>query len=578
VLVARGDALAAGSGRHWVPSGELHDLVTPDDGGSLESDAVRAASGPRTTLDPKAPITVADPATAPLTTDPPPGPPGPQVLRPAVLSTDFPDPSIVWGDGLWYAFATNANGRNVQVSASPDLVHWMPPTDAAPERPGWARPNSTWAPMVAKVAGQWVLYVSMGNAYGGQCLDRLTSDSPGGPYRPLPFQPPLICEQTGGTGSIDPSLVLGDDGTPFLSWKAVGGEDRQLFAAPMTLDGLFFAGPPVHLLTADARWQDGGIENPSMVRIAANQWWLIYSGAFWGSDEYALGYARCASPLGPCIDASRSGPWLATRDDVPGPGGGAIALGPDGRYRLAFHAWAGGVGYRAGGQRVLHVEPLTLGSDGPSIGDNAPVGSLETAQLTPAGFTLAGWAVDPDTPASVKVHVVVNGRTIAIVPAGGERPDVAAASPMAGSKHGFHFDLDLAEGPQHVCVTMEDDVLQSTPQLGCVDVDVTAEPFGSLDQVTHSKGGGVRVAGWAIGPRTASPIAVQVTLDGRTVATALADGVRTDIGEARPAYGASHGFTVDVPGPIEPGDHELCAYAVVDDNRPAPQLGCQDAL
>jgi hypothetical protein len=258
---------------------------------------------------------------------------------------------------------------------------------------------------------------------------------------------------------------------------------------------------------------------------------------------------------------------------VVGPGGGAIALGPDGRYRIAFHAWSGNVGYRAGGQRVLHIEPLDLSSGGPAVADAAPAGALESAQTTPGGLSLTGWAVDPDTPAPVTLHLVVNGRTVSTFAAADERPDVAMARQFAGSAHGFHRDIELADGHHRVCVTAEDDLQQSTPELGCTDVDVSSVPFGALDRVAPIAGGQVKLAGWAIGPRTADPISVQVTIDGRTVATSAANVPRADIATAHPAYGPAHGFTLDVP--VEPGPHELCAYAVLDDDQPAPQLGCQ---
>jgi hypothetical protein len=571
VLLARGDALAAGTGKHWLPPGELSDLVTADGGDPLESDAVRAAEAPRTTLDPKAPITIADPAQQPLPTDPPPGAPPPRRLRPAVLGVDFPDPTIVWGGDAWYAFATNRDGRNVQVSASPDLLTWLPPTDAAPQRPGWAVPDATWAPAVAKVGDKWVLYVSMGSADGSQCIDRLTSAEPAGPYQPLPFQPPLMCAGSGGTGAIDPAVLVADDGTPYLYWKAAGATGQQLFAGKLTPDGLQLASYPVHLLTADAGWQRGGIENPSMVHVG-DSWTLVYSGAYWATSEYAMGYATCSSPLGPCTDQSRSGPWLSSRDGVEGPGGGAIALGPDGRYRLAYHAWAGSVGYRGGGQRVLHVEPLDLSGGAPAVDDAAPAGVLESVQTTPGGLSLTGWAVDPDTPSPVTLHLIVNGRTVSTFAATDDRPDVAMARPFAGSAHGFHRDIALADGHHRVCLTAEDDLEQSLPELGCADVDVSSVPFGVLDRVVPAAGGKVQLAGWAIGPRTADPIAVQVTVDGRTVATSTANVARDDVATAHPAYGPAHGFTIDVP--VEPGPHELCAYAVLDDDQPAPQLGC----
>jgi hypothetical protein len=47
------------------------------------------------------------------------------VTGPAI-KTNFPDPSIIFvpGDGLWHAFATNGNGKQVQTATSPDFVTW----------------------------------------------------------------------------------------------------------------------------------------------------------------------------------------------------------------------------------------------------------------------------------------------------------------------------------------------------------------------------------------------------------------------------------------------------------------------
>ena len=93
------------------------------------------------------------------------------------------------------------------------------------------------------------------------------------------------------------------------------------------------------------RGSRAGIENPSMVAGAGADW-LVYSGAYWATGRYAMGYARCAGPLGPCREMSAGGPWVSTTGDVVGPGGGAVFGGPDGQLRLAYHAWSGGTGLR----------------------------------------------------------------------------------------------------------------------------------------------------------------------------------------------------------------------------------------
>ena len=81
------------------------------------------------------------------------------------------------------------------------------------------------------------------------------------------------------------------------------------------------------------------------------------------------------------------------------------------------------------------------------------------------------------------------------------------------------------------------------------------------------------MTGWAIAPSTADSIAVDIYVDGMYVSSAPADIPRDDVAAAWPAYGAAHGFSTTVPV-TGPGPHTICAYAIVDDNQPAPQLGC----
>ncbi len=183
------------------------------------------------------------------------------------------------------------------MSTSTDLVHWTEPVEAVPALPSWSKPGYTWAPAVAKIGPQWVMYVSIAGVFTGQCIDRLVASTPGGPYAPVDGGP-LVCDQTGGNGAIDPSLFTDASGT-YLYWKADGARAQQLFGAALTPDGMAFAGAPQHLLAASASWQQGGIENPSMVAGGGADW-LVYSGAYWATGRYAMGYARCAGPLGPC--------------------------------------------------------------------------------------------------------------------------------------------------------------------------------------------------------------------------------------------------------------------------------------
>ena len=66
--------------------------------------------------------------------------------------------------------------------------------------------------------------------------------------------------------------------------------------------------------------------------------------------------------------------------------------------------------------------------------------------------------------------------------------------------------------------------------------------------------------GWAIDPNTADPIDVHVQVDGATVGTGRADGVRPDVAAMNGSYGAAHGFEIVVP--VAPGRRQICAFAI----------------
>ena len=75
---------------------------------------------------------------------------------------------------------------------------------------------------------------------------------------------------------------------------------------------------------------------------------LFYSGGWWESDRYAIGYATGPGPLGPFRKETETGPWLASEPGMAGPGGAEVFTDADGDWRIAFHAWTPPqVGYEA---------------------------------------------------------------------------------------------------------------------------------------------------------------------------------------------------------------------------------------
>ncbi|MCZ2822335.1 hypothetical protein O2V63_18500 [Modestobacter sp. VKM Ac-2977] len=188
--------------------------------------------------------------------------------------------------------------------------------------------------------------------------------------------------------------------------------------------------------------------------------------------------------------------------------------------------------------------------------------------------TVSGWALDPETVAPIDVHVYVDGTWARTLTADLDRPDVAAAFPGVGSRHGFSTSLTLRPGTHEVC-TFAINVRQGSanPQLGCSSVLVGVAPSGNLEQVT-AKPGTVRLTGWALDADTADPIDVHVYVDGAFSAVLRADSARPDVAAAFPAVGGAHGF--DSTLVLSPGDHQVCAYAInVAGGTGNPALGCR---
>ncbi len=71
----------------------------------------------------------------------------------------------------------------------------------------------------------------------------------------------------------------------------------------------------------DREWEKPLIEAPQMLRVVDGQYHLFYSGNWWESENAAVGYGVCTSPLAGCEKKTTTGPWLAKDLDRVGPAG-----------------------------------------------------------------------------------------------------------------------------------------------------------------------------------------------------------------------------------------------------------------
>ena len=303
-----------------------------------------------------------------------------------VFKENFPDAFVFPNGSQFIAYSTN-DGPNVPMAISNDLVHWSfvgdaegKRRDALPRLGTWAKAGFTWAPEVLQVGNLYLLYYTASDsAKNAQCIGVAVAADPLGPFVDNNAQP-IVC-QTALGGSIDADAFRDTDGKLYLYFKNDGNRVHartSLWGQPLAADGLSVTGQPVELVKDDQGWEERVVEAPTMVRSAAD-YQLFFSGGFfgWNPQEgglspYAMGYASCSGPLGPCTPA-RENPILHSFYDreagcLSGPGHQSIfTVGQ--RSFISFHAWEASSGCRkVDDRRYLYVAPLFWKDGKPQIG------------------------------------------------------------------------------------------------------------------------------------------------------------------------------------------------------------------
>jgi beta-xylosidase len=304
-----------------------------------------------------------------------------------VFTTNFPDPFILPAGSEFLAYATNAEeGRaNVQMARSTNLVDWEFVRDgeglhdAMPDLPPWAREGWTWAPEVIRHENRYLLYfTAKERSSQKQCVGVASSADPRGPFTSAATEP-LVCQRDIG-GTIDPHAFRDADGRLYLYFKNDGnaiGRRTEIFVQSLAADGLSLVGEPVALLRNDESWEAHVIESPTMVRNG-DSYVLFFSANHFGWEEhqrlspYAMGYARCEGPMGPCVDAEEN-PILYSYNNreagcLSGPGHQAV-FEAAGRQFIVFHAHGAASGCRrAELGRWMYIAPLLWQDGTPQIG------------------------------------------------------------------------------------------------------------------------------------------------------------------------------------------------------------------
>jgi GH25 family lysozyme M1 (1,4-beta-N-acetylmuramidase) len=206
---------------------------------------------------------------------------------------------------------------------------------------------------------------------------------------------------------------------------------------------------------------------------------------------------------------------------------------------------------------------MTLGCKDISVLGGNPIGGIFNVTMSPGTMRIKGWALDSNTPASIPVHVYVDGR-VQGVPATGNVPEVGNYFVPYGPNHGFDLTWPgIGAGTHTVCAYAISVTGGPNTPIGCQAFPIFAgSPLGFLDGAAGGPGS-LTVQGWTIDPDTTQSAVVHVYVDGVPRQAVAANGQRPDVAvnSSLNGYGIDHGYATTITG-LAPGDHTACTYGI----------------
>lgn len=266
------------------------------------------------------------------------------------------DPFIVLHEGTYYAYGTNAD-EGIQVYTSDDLKEWERADELALRSDDSWGDRWFWAPEVYYIADkdQFFMYYS-----ADEHICVATADSPLGPFVQQEKRPMLEGEK-----SIDNSLFIDEDGTPYLYWDRFN-DGLNIWVAKleddlMTIDSTSWE-PCIHV---SQEWETvwPRVNEGPYVLKKGDTYYMTYSANSYESPHYGIGFATASSPMGPWTKYEEN-PILQMPGDLVGVGHSAMFDDKDGNLRIVFHAHHDQDNIHP---RAMHISDVHFSDDQPAV-------------------------------------------------------------------------------------------------------------------------------------------------------------------------------------------------------------------
>ena len=256
--------------------------------------------------------------------------------RNPVIAADFPDPTIIYANGMYYAAGTTSDFTpHYPIYESADLVNWKQIGYIFRELPEWAS-DSFWAPEFYFRDGTfYVYYTAKRKGDRVSCIGVASTKNIHEGFT----DHGIIVEW--GNEAIDAYIFDDDDGKSYITWKAYGldrSRPIEILGAELSADGLSMTGDHFTLTDHQKGWKGSGDEGQVLVK--RNGWYyMLYSigGCCDNRCDYRVVVSRSRSLKegweqlpDPILEGG--GEWVCS-------GHGTLVQVPDGRYFYLYHAY-----------------------------------------------------------------------------------------------------------------------------------------------------------------------------------------------------------------------------------------------
>ncbi len=256
-----------------------------------------------------------------------------QAQSKASIAGDYPDPSIIYANGKYYAVGTSSEwAPHLPIFSSKDLREWKQEGFVFDKTPEWVE-SSFWAPEYFYHNGLYYMYYSAKRKSDGiSCIGVAVSKYPDREF----IDKGIVVAY--GTESID-AYVIQEGEDLYMTWKAYGLDKRpiELLGSKLSHDGLQLEGEPFSLLLDTARI---GIEGQSFVKKDGYYYMFYSAGACCGPGcDYHVQAVRSKSLRGPYEDIGET-VLLGNNEDWKCMGHGTFVQDEKGDYYYLFHGYS----------------------------------------------------------------------------------------------------------------------------------------------------------------------------------------------------------------------------------------------